>query len=130
MFTITGKIVGEVTSKPVPTETQIKKLWDNHRVIGEMPKSDRTKVVVSAVVRDGIKYINIREFYIRRSDQQWMPGRDGIIIPLIVPIEQGTKRILPYQELTGLFELAARELETMPLSDPAHMVFREVKKKK
>ena len=35
-------------------------IWNNCKKIGEVKKSDRTKVVVELVARDGVKYINIR----------------------------------------------------------------------
>jgi hypothetical protein len=116
------KIVGEV-EKP-------KRLWDNYTVIGEVRKSDGIKFVVGAGIRDGVKYINVREFYLRKRDGIWNPGRDGITIPINVPIERGTKVIAPYIELIELFAETADALATMPLYDENNAVYapRKVKK--
>lgn len=107
-----------------------KRLWDNYQVTGEVQKSDSIKFVVGAGIRDGVKYINIREFYIRKRDGEWKPGRDGITIPLRVPVEKGTKIITPWAELAGLFLETADALEQMKLYDENNAVYapRKVKK--
>ena len=106
-----------------------KRIWDNYHVIGEVQKSDAIKFIVAAAIRDGVKYINIREFYLRKKDNTWMPGRDGITIPLVVPIRGGMDRIMPYSEMNALFIRAAAELQTMPLADEAHAVYITKKEK-
>lgn len=106
-----------------------KRIWDNYKVIGEVRKSDAIKFVVAAAIRDGVKYINIREFYKRKRDEVWMPGRDGITIPLVVPISKGTARLAPCSELTVLIAKTAAELDTMPLADEAHAVYIAKKEK-
>lgn len=110
--------------------TEQKRIWDNYKVIGEVKKSDAIKFVIAAAVRDGVKYINIREFYIRKRDNVWMPGRDGITIPLVAPINHGTERITPYSEMSNVITKAAAELETMPLLDEANAVYMPKKEKK
>ena len=106
-----------------------KRLWDNYRVVGEVQKSDKLKFVIGAGVRDGVRYINIREFYFRKRDNTWNPGKDGITIPLLLPINNATEIIKPYQEFTSLMHEAASTLETMELSDPEHAVYIEKKTK-
>ena len=109
---------------------EMKRIWDNYQVIGEVKKSASIKFVVGAAIRDGVKYINIREFYIRKRDGVWMPGRDGITIPMVVPINNGTERITPYAEMTDLILKTVAALETMPLADEAHAVYAEKKERK
>lgn len=111
-------------------EPTMKRIWDNYKVIGEVSKSGSIKFVIAAAIRDGVKYINIREFYIRKRDNVWMPGRDGITIPLVVPINKGAERLTPYVEMTELIHKAVAELEVMPLADEANAVFIEKKEKK
>ena len=106
-----------------------KRIWDNFKEIGEVRKSDSIKFVIAAAIRDGVKYINIREFYKRKRDNVWMPGRDGITIPLVVPIEQGKARLTPYTEMTDVINKTAAELETMELLDEEHAVYIEKKEK-
>lgn len=106
-----------------------KRIWDNFKEIGEVQKSDSIKFVIAAAIRDGVKYINIREFYKRKRDEVWMPGRDGITIPLVVPVNNGKDRLTPYSEMTALISKAAEELDTMPLADEAHTVYITKKEK-
>lgn len=103
--------------------SKAKKIWDNYRVIGEVPKSTSIKLVVGAGIRDGVRYINIREFYKRKKDNEWMPGRDGITIPLIIPIKDGMERVNSYSMLAPVLAHAATTLETMELSDEEHAVY-------
>ena len=107
----------------------MKRIWDNYKVIGEVQKSGSIKFVIAAAIRDGVKYINIREFYIRKKDGVWMPGRDGITIPLVVPVNNGADRLTPYSEMVELISKAATELETMELADEAHAVYITKKEK-
>ena len=106
-----------------------KRLWDNYKVVGEVQKSTKLKFVIGAGIRDGVKYINVREFYFRKRDNTWNPGKDGITVPLLTPINEGTELIKPYQEFTSLMYEAASALETMELADPEHAVYIEKKSK-
>lgn len=106
-----------------------KRIWDNFKEIGEVRKSGSIKFIIAAAIRDGVKYINIREFYKRKRDNVWMPGRDGITIPLVVPIEQGKARLAPYTEMIDIINKTATELETMELLDEEHAVYIEKKEK-
>ena len=106
-----------------------KRIWDNFKEIGEVRKSDSIKFIIAAAIRDGVKYINIREFYKRKRDEVWMPGRDGITIPLVVPVNNGADRLTPYSEMTELISKAATELETMELADEEHAVYITKKEK-
>lgn len=101
-----------------------KRIWDNYLVVGEVQKSAAIKFVVGAAIRDGVKYINVREFYLRKRDGVWMPGRDGITIPLVVPINRGQERLTPYVEIANLFSNTATVLQTMELADPEHAVYK------
>ena len=109
---------------------EMKRIWDNYKVIGEVQKSAAIKFIIAAAIRDGVRYINVREFYLRKRDGVWKPGRDGITIPLIVPVEKGTKFLTPYKELIKLVISCATELKTMPLADEANAVYMPKKERK
>ena len=100
-----------------------KKIWDNYKVIGEVKKSDAIKLVVAAAYRDGVQYINIREFYIRKRDNVWMPGRDGITIPVIIPVNQGKEMVHTYTQLGDLMTEAVAALAVMPMEDAENAVW-------
>ena len=104
-----------------------KRIWDNYVDLFEVRKSDRIKFVVAAATRDGFRYINIREFYLRQRDQEWRPGRDGITIPLKAPVEKGKKMIYPAGDMMDAIRKAMEYVETMELSDPEHAVWTEAK---
>lgn len=106
-----------------------RRLWDNYKVVGEVVKSDNIKFVIGAGVRDGVRYLNIREFYLAKRAGEWRPGKDGITIPIRVPIKNGTKIIEPYNEFVELMQTAKATVETMALSDINNAVYVEKKGK-
>lgn len=110
--------------------TKAKKIWDNYKVIGEVRKSEAIKLVVAAAYRDGVQYINIREFYIRKRDNVWMPGRDGITVPIVIPVSGGKERVNTYAKLSELMAATAAELATMPIEDAENAVWYTPKEAK
>jgi hypothetical protein len=100
-----------------------KRVWDNYQEVARVQKAGSTVYVVGIGTRDGVRYINIREFYLRKRDVTWNPGRDGISIPLVMPLEENTKQILPYTNLMKVLGIAAERLEKMDLYDDAHAVY-------
>lgn len=100
-----------------------RRIWDNYKELFEIQKSERIKFVVAIATRDGYRYINIREFYCRMRDGIWKPGRDGITIPLHVPLANGTKLIHPATEMFCSLEKAMTLAEIMELADPEHEVW-------
>lgn len=49
-------------------------------VIREVMLTDATKVQISSFVNDdGEPFINLRKFYKKKSDEKWMPDRQGIV---------------------------------------------------
>lgn len=107
-----------------------KRIWDNYLVIGEVQKNNRIKFVFGAGIRDGVRYINIREFYKRKKDGVWRPGRDGITIPLAVPIEEGTKILEPFRPFVDMLETVKDSLYLMDLYDEENAVYVEPKESK
>jgi hypothetical protein len=104
-----------------------KLVWNNCKKIGEVKKSDRTKVVVELVARDGIKYINIRGWYIRKRDNEWRPALDGIAIPIDIPIDGKLAR--PIVDIMKMINTALDMAEEFPIEDEANAVWAEDKKK-
>lgn len=54
--------------------------WDKQEFIGEVPRDESQKIVVTRVELKGRSYIDIRTFYRLRSVGEWLPGK-GIAIP-------------------------------------------------
>lgn len=109
--------------------TKQKRIWDNYREIGEVRKSDGIKFVIAAATREGFRYINIREFYFRKKDGEWRPGRDGITIPLKAPLNKGEKFIVPYTSMLDVLAAAAKHAEKMELFDEDKAIWAEVKER-
>ena len=103
--------------------SKAKKIWDNYKVIGEVRKSEAIKLVVAAAYRDGVQYINIREFYIRKRDNAWMPGRDGITVPVFIPVNEGKEIVQTYTTFANLMQTAVQALTSMPMEDAENAVW-------
>ena len=116
-------VVNQETAKQCEKAIKPKKLWDNYCEIGTFQKSERLRVLVAVGVLDGVKYLNIREFYCRKNDGQWRPGRNGIVVPIKVPVENGTKIIEPYEDFMTLLAAAKEVSETMELYDEDYAVY-------
>lgn len=99
-----------------------RKVWDNYRVVGAVRKSNKIKLVVGVGCRDGVRMINIREFYNYR-DRGWKPGRDGIVVPLKVPVDKGTKINTPFTDLLQVLMEAVEVLQDLPLEDEENAVY-------
>lgn len=111
-------------------EAKKKRIWDNFEEIAEVRKSDGIKFVIAAATRKGFRYINIREFYLRKRDGVWKPGRDGITIPLTAPLNKGESFIHPYKELKVAIHDAALAAHNMDLMNEEKAIWAEVKQRK
>lgn len=110
-------------------ETKQKKIWDNFQEVAEVRKSDGIKFIISAATRDGYRYVNIREFYMRKKDGVWMPGRDGITIPLMAPLNKGAEFIFPISDMLNALSTAANIVNEMELADDSKAVYMPLKEK-
>ena len=110
-------------------KTKQKRIWDNFEEIAEVRKSESIKFVLAAATRDGFRYLNIREFYLRKKDNTWMPGRDGITIPLMAPLNKGEQFIYPYKAMTEALQKTAKFAYGMDLMDEEKAVYVEVQVK-
>lgn len=109
---------------------EMQKIWDNYKVIGEVRKSEGIKFVVAAATREGFRYINIREFYFRKRDGVWKPGRDGLTIPIKAPLSKGTKIIEPAKHMLEMLAVTAEAAEKLELANDDNAVYMEKKVKK
>lgn len=56
-------------------------LFDNHEYLYEVRTTVNTKYKIGISVKDGIKYLNIREFYRKHGAEYWSPSNRGILMP-------------------------------------------------
>lgn len=101
----------------------MRKIWDNHKVIGEVQKSESTKVVFTLGAIDGVKYISLRGWYKTKKEQEWKPGRDGISIPVKLPINMEITDVAI--SFANVFNEAIAAAADFPLHDPANELWIE-----
>lgn len=106
-----------------------KRIWDNFEEVCEVQKSEGQKYVIAATTRAGYRYLNIREFYKRKRDGVWKPSMDGIVIPLIVPINGGETVLHPLDGFVEALVKAGGVAATMELMDESKAVFAPKKGK-
>lgn len=109
-------------------KTSARKVWDNYQVICEVRKTDRLKFVIAGGVRDGWRCLIIREFYQRKDDKTWHPGKDGLIIPIKSPLYKepvdGIPRfITPLYDMLNALTEATTYLEGMELYSQEHEIW-------
>ena len=113
--------------------TKPKKIWDNYIVVKEVKKNERLKLVIAAAARDGFRCLNIREFYLNKTENIWKPGRDGIIIPIKAPLKRVKKGeapiefVYPMEALMDALPAAIEFASTMNLYDPNNEVWYPAK---
>lgn len=98
-----------------------KKVWDNCVLIDEVLKSPSTKLRVELVARDGVKYVNIREWYKRKRDNEWKPGLGGFSIPVMIPIEGEVTT--PAMDLITTIQEALDKAPSFELEDEENAVW-------
>jgi len=106
----------------------MRRIWDNYKIIGEVTRSTDKKFIVAAAYRDGVPYICVQVFWHNRDADEWYPTKSNISIPLIIPVNDGLRRVRTYKKLTKLMEQASEELQGMPMEDSAHSVWKQVEK--
>ena len=110
------------------SKTSARKVWDNYQVICEIPKTNKLKFVIAGGIRDGWRCLIIREFYFRREDSAWRPGRDGLIIPIKSPLYEEKvdgvpKFITPLYDMLKALTEATKYLEGMELYSQEHEIW-------
>lgn len=126
-----GKAMAPAAYVPAKKRSAARKLWDNFEEVAIVPKTDRLRFVISAGTREGYRCVVIREFYHRKADDAWMPGRDGIMIPIAAPLgktkkpdpNNPPKLIYPMQEMLLALQQAADIAMNMELDDPDKAVW-------
>lgn len=106
---------------------RLKRVWDNYIIVREVQKTANKKIVISAATRDGVKYVNLREFYKNKAGG-WTPTQEGISIPLLMPINDCTELLDVFNEMLKGFIEVYSVLETIELANPENAVFKEVKR--
>lgn len=104
-----------------------KRIWDNYKVICRVRKTDNIHYEFAAAVRDGIRYINIREFYLRKRDGVWRPGMDGLTIPVISRLNNGTAKYHTLANFVKALTITKKEALELPIYDSTHSVWKEGK---
>jgi len=108
-------------------EEKMVRIWDSCELIGELKKTERTKLRIELVARDGVKYVNIREWYLRKKDVTWMPSIAGFATPIQIPIEGSIAT--PMNDLIALIMQAVEKSSAFPIENAATAVYVAKKSK-
>ena len=104
-----------------------KRIWDNSQQIGFVQKAPKLRVNMELVARDGIKYINLREFYCRRDEvDNYKPSIKGLVIPVVLPHEDGTSTSVA-ENFYAMFAQAMKAAEEFELYNEANAVYEKLK---
>lgn len=98
-----------------------KRIWDNCVNVGEIQNTARTKFKVDVTTRDGVKYLNIREWYLKQSTSEWKPGMAGFAVPIKYPIDG--KLHTPAGDLMALMLDAIKKSDGVALEDEVNAVY-------
>ena len=101
--------------------SNLKRVWDNFVVIGEVPKSDTYMYRVSIAMKEGIRHIFIRGYYRQSARCQWRATPGTLTVPICLPI--GTERTFPWKNLRIMIERAIVESRRLPIEDIDNAVF-------
>ena len=107
--------------------TTVKRIWDNCELIGEVMKTGSSKLKVELTARDGVKYLNIREWYMTKREQVWKPGMNGVAIPIAIPIEG--KVAQPVANIVELINIALAKAPDFEIENEANAVYAQPKAK-
>lgn len=55
--------------------SEVKKYWDSETVVGEIQKSEHSKIVVSDCEKDGKKFIKLTTWYNTKADDTFKPSQ-------------------------------------------------------
>lgn len=112
-------LFNEVLNEPRRRKQHIRHVWDNFTYIGEVQKSPKQKVVVSAATRDGIRYVQLTEYYLTKENE-WHPRKGGIVVPLCVSIHKDGVLCEPATDVLNMMSAAIDHVKTMALYDEEH----------
>jgi len=103
----------------------LKRIWDNHKVLGSVRKNRSYTIRVAAATRDGFRYIMLSLFEYRYKKSKWIPAyKQHISIPLMYNMDKTcTKWLQPAQEVVKLMVDAIELAATMPLVDEENTVW-------
>ena len=99
----------------------IRKIYDNYQVITDVYKNDKLRIRIAAGTLDGYRYIILREFYYSKRDDNWKPGKDGLVIPMFSPFKNPDSKVPTIKDVGNTFlenfTKAMEVAQTMPLAD-------------
>ena len=105
------------------------KIWDNYKLLKDVKKTDATLISIGLAVKDGVKFITLREFYLKKSTNEWKPSTNGINIPIDQPLKDGVTTIHPLADLLLAIPEVLKEADAFALYDEKNAVYIPKKSK-
>lgn len=119
---------GKAPTRPVVhlSSHNLRKIFDNYQIIGDVKTDDRRFIRVAVGTLDGYRYVTLREFYYHARDEVFKPGKYGIRIPMASPFYEDhsgpTIRSVGPELLEHLIR-AFDTAQTMDLADPNNALY-------
>lgn len=98
-------------------------LYTNDVEVAEVLKAPSSKLVVSIVVHDGVKYLHIHEWYKKKTDEEWKPGLKSVSVPVKYPDVEGLPQDV-LQKFVDAINKTISVADTIPLDDPNNYVYK------
>lgn len=105
------------------------KIWDNYRLLKDVRKTDATLISIGLAVKDGVKFITLREFYLKKTTNEWKPSTNGLNIPIDQPLKDGVTVIQPLDGILVAISEVLKEADAFALYDEKNAVYIPKKSK-
>ena len=102
-------------------------VWENYLEIGHLVKSSYKRIHIGVGCKDGVRQINIREFYMNKKTSEWKPSLYGIAVPIEINVELTPDvftKAYPAKEFMAMLQEALDKGSTLPLYDADKLVYQ------
>ncbi|MMZ45664.1 hypothetical protein D1872_72680 [compost metagenome] len=100
-----------------------RKIWANHKPVGEVHTEPRKKIMVALVARAGVKSVLVQEWYATLADPDlWKPSPRFLDLPITIPLHGVVQT--PAESLVELIDKALTLSDDFALDDPDNYVYR------
>lgn len=105
----------------------VRKIWDNYEIIADARTDDRHFIRIAVGTIDGYRYVILREFYLRHGEDTWYPGKNGLRIPIKMPMYPNGATLPTFvdvgDEFLEGFTKAIEAAKTMELANKDNAIY-------
>lgn len=104
-------------------------MFTNCVEVGQVHKTPNSKFVFKILCQNGMKYIQIKEWFKRTNEAEWYPGTRGITLPLSQPELEGYSQTIYDDTLHMLLE-SKKVSDTVELDNPENYIYRKTREER